>query len=52
MMKISEKYEKFLDEIFDKYDSWSEIVTALVEKFKISADYADKLVMRYIGYDE
>ena len=49
---LSQKYIDFLDRIWDdpKYESWSATTTALVEKFKITADYADAVIVAYINH--
>lgn len=48
---MSKKYIKFFDDNFDNYSAWSDLVNALVTKFNISADYADKLIDKYINCD-
>jgi hypothetical protein len=50
MKKLAKKYVKFLDEYFDKVESWSELVTIISEKFNVSVDYADKVIDAYIEY--
>ena len=51
VMIMSKKYIKFFDDNFDNYSSWSDLVNALVTKFNISAEYADKLIDKYISCD-
>lgn len=43
------KYVEFLDVEFDRTESWSGLIKKLVEKFHITADYADKLIDAYIA---
>lgn len=48
-MKLSKKYIEFLDVNFDKLESWSDCVRALVNTFGITSDYAEKVIDAYIA---
>lgn len=42
--KLAQKYIDFLDTVFWEDDSWSETVEKLVDAFKITPEYAEKVL--------
>lgn len=45
---MSNKYFEWLDKHFDDFESWSDTIKGLVDRFHITADYADKVIDAYI----
>ena len=45
---MANKYFEWLDKHFDDFESWSGTIKGLVDKFHITADYADKVIEAYI----
>lgn len=41
---LSQKYIDFLDTVFWEDDSWSETVQKLVDAFKITPEYAERVL--------
>lgn len=48
VMIMANKYFEWLDKHFDDFESWSDTIKGLADKFHITVDYADKVIDAYI----